>query len=151
MIPAEVYAVTGFVLLLLLTWSPLLAFERIRALFAWPTRWFAVNYVVVGTGVVLAQCVIYLAIAVATAGAGTVTGGDAAAIVGGVALSNVFVPGACSIGAVRLLPQRDVWSPDGGGLSGRIALGIGVVWYAIVATATVVIGGLVLMFAHMPM
>jgi hypothetical protein len=36
-------------------------------------------------------------------------------------------------------------------MSGRIALGIGVIWYAIITSVLFVFIGLVLMFAYLPM
>jgi hypothetical protein len=150
MVTAELAAVVGFALAVLLAWSPLLAVERVRALFAWPTRWLVVNYVVLGGAVVLVQCLSYVAVVAAVAGTGSVTGGEAAGVVGGVVGTNVLLPAAGAVGAVRLLPSRDVWSPDGEGLDGRIALGAGVVWYAVVTTVTFLVAGLALMFAHLP-
>lgn len=150
MVAAELSAVAGFVLVVLLAWSPLLAVERIRALFVWPTRWVAANYLVLGVGVVLLQCLSYLAVIVLAAGTGPVSGGEAAVIVGGVAAANVLVPGLCAVGAVRVLPRRGVWTVDGGGVDGRVALGLGVVWYAVVTTVVFVLAGLALMFANLP-
>jgi hypothetical protein len=150
MVAAELSAVFGFALVVLFGCSPLLGIERIRALLRWPTRWLAVNYVVVVAGLLVAQLLSYLGVVLAVAGTGTVTGGEAAAIVGGVGAANLLVPGAGAVGAVSLLPPRDVWSPDGGGLDGRIALGIAVGWYAVVTTGTFVVVGLALMFANLP-
>lgn len=150
MVVAELSAVVGFVLVVLFAWAPLLAVERIRVLFVWPTRWVAANYLVLGVGVVLIQCVSYLAVVVLAAGTGPVSGGEAAVVVGGVAAANVLVPGLGAVGAVRVLPRRGVWPPDGGGVDGRIALGLGVLWYAVVTTVAVVLAGLALMFANLP-
>lgn len=151
MVTTELSAVVGFLVVVLFAWSPLLAVERLRALFAWPTEWLALNYLLLGGGVVLVQCLSYLAVVVAVAGTGSVTGGEAAGIVGGVALANLLVPGVGAVGALSILPTRGVWSPDGGGLDGRIALGLGVLWYAVVTTVAVVVAGLALMFANLPM
>lgn len=151
MVVTELSAIAGFVLVVLFAWSPLLAIERIRALFTWPTQWLVVNYVVLGGSVVLVQCLSYLPVILLVAGTGSVGGGEAARIVGGIGGANLLVPGSVAVGAVSLLPTRDIWSPDAGGLDGRIALGLGVVWYAIVTTVTVVIAGLALVFANLPM
>jgi hypothetical protein len=150
MVPSELLAVGGFAAVILFAWSPLLGIERIRALFSWPTDWVVVNYVAVGVAFVVVQVLSYVAVVLLAAGTGSVSGGEAGAIVGGVAAANVVLPGGCALGAVRLLPRRGVWTPDGGGLSGRIALGIGVVWYAAVSTVTVLVVGLVVMFANLP-
>ncbi|MFB6107622.1 MAG: hypothetical protein ABEJ82_02125 [Haloplanus sp.] len=151
MILSELGVVAVFVLLVLLFWSPVLAFKRLRALFRWPTRWLAANYLLLGGGVLLAQSVLYLVTILLIAGTGTVTGSDAVGIVGGVLAVNLLFPGAIAFAALRVLPDRGYWTPDGDGVSGRIELGIGVIWYAIVTSAGFVFLGLVLMFAYMPM
>lgn len=151
MVVTELSAVAGFVLVVLFVWSPLLAIDRIRALFTWPTQWLVVNYVVLGGSGVLVQCLSYLFVVLLVAGTGSVGGGEAARVVGGIGVANLLLPGTVAVGAGYLLPTRGIWSPDDGGLDGRIALGIGVVWYAIVTTVTVVIAGLALMFANLPM
>lgn len=150
MVPSELLAIGGFASLILFAWSPLLSIERVRTLFSWPTDWFVVNYVAVGVAVVIVQLSSYVAVVLLVAGTGPVSGGEAGAIVGGIAVANVVLPGGCAVGAVRFLPRRGVWTPDGGGLSGRIALAIGVVWYAVVATVTIVVVGVAVMFANLP-
>ena len=62
MVPAEVSVVVGVVGAVLLAWAPLLSIERLRALFAWPTRSVGVNYLLVGSAVVVGQCVSYLGV-----------------------------------------------------------------------------------------
>lgn len=151
MVVTELSAVAGFILVVLFAWSPLLAIERVRALFTWPTQWLAVNYAVLGGGIILIQCLSYLLVILLVAGTGSVDGGEAAGIVGGIGVANLLVPGGLAVGAVYLLPTHGIWSPNAKGLDGRIALGLGVVWYAIVTTVTVVIAGLALMFANLPM
>ncbi|MFB6297057.1 MAG: hypothetical protein ABEH56_00890 [Salinirussus sp.] len=88
--------------------------ERLRALFAWPTRLLAVNYLLVGSGLILLQCLSYFGVLLVVAGTGTVTGSEAALALGGVALA------------------------------------LGVVWYAILASGGVLVVGLVVMFANLP-
>lgn len=150
MVPVEVSVVVGFVLAVLLAWAPLLGIERLRALFAWPTRSVGVNYLLVGSAVVIGQCVSYLGVILLVAGTGSVTGGDAAGIVGGVVGANLLVPGAAAVASLRLLPSRGYWSPDGEGFSGRFALGLGVVWYAVVTSVAFVVVALGVMFAALP-
>ena len=143
-------AVAVFTAVVLFVWSPLLVVERLRALFVWPTRWMALNYALVGAGVLLVQCLSYFAVFLLAAGTGMVTGGDAAAIVGGVVIVNLAVPSTGAIAALRTLPARGIWSPAGDGLSGRIALGVGVLWYAIVTTVLFLVIGAVILVANLP-
>lgn len=151
MIGSELGVVTVFASLVLLFWSPLLAIERIRELFRWPTEWLHLNYLLAGAGIIAIQVVTFLVTIILIAGTGTVTGGDAVGIIGGVIASNLLLPGAIALAAQRIFPARGYWTPDGDGLSGRIALGIGVVWYAVITSVLFVFIGLVLMFANMPM
>jgi hypothetical protein len=150
MVTTELSVVAGFAAVVLFAWSPLLVVERLRALFVWPTRWLALNYLIVGTGVIVLQCLSYLAVFLLAAGTGTVTGSEAAAIVGGVVIVDFAIPGVGAIVALRTFPARGIWSPDGDGLSGRIALGVGVVWYGIVTTVVFLFVGLVVLFANLP-
>lgn len=150
MVIPEIGIVAGFAFIVLLLWSPFLAITRIRELFRWPTHWLVVNYLLIGGGFIVLQCLSYLAVILLTAGTGQVTGGDAARIVGGVLISNLVLPGASAVAALRILPTRGYWTPDGDGLIGRIALGIGVVWYAIITSIGFVFIGLALMFANLP-
>jgi hypothetical protein len=143
-------AVAVFAAVVLFVWSPLLVVERLRALFVWPTRWMALNYALLGVGILLVQCLSYLAVFLLAAGIGMVTGGDVAAIVGGVIIVNLAVPSAGAIAALRTLPARGIWSPAGDGLSGRIALGVGVLWYAIVTTVLFLVIGAVILVANLP-
>lgn len=149
MIP-QVFVVAVFAAVVLFAWAPLLGVDRLRALFSWPTRWLVVNYILAGTGLLVAQCVAYLGILLVVAGTGQVTGGEAAGVVGGVLAGNLAVPGVGAIAALRVLPERGYWSPDGDGLSGRVALGLGVVWYAVVASFAFLVIGLAVMFANLP-
>lgn len=151
MILSELAVVAAFVVLVLLFWSPLLAIKNIRELFHWPTSWPLVNYPLIGAGIIVIQAVSYLAIMLLIAGTGTVTGSDAVGIVGGVLAANLLLPGAIALASLRILPARGYWTPNGDGMSGRIALGIGVIWYAIITSVLFVFIGLVLMFAYMPM
>lgn len=151
MVSPELVVVTVFVALVLFAWAPLLGIERVRAVFAWPTRWLVVNYLLVGTGVVVVQCLSYLVVLFLVAGTGTVTGGEAAGIVGGVVAANLLVPGTGALAALRLLPARGYWSPDSGGIGGRVALGLGVLWYAVVTSVGFLVIGLAVMFANLPM
>lgn len=151
MIPSQLGVVVAFATLILLFWSPMLAMARIRVLFRWPTGQLALNYLVVGSAIIAIQIVSYLLMILLIAGTGLVTGGDAIGIIGGVVAVNLLLPGTIALAALRILPARDYWSPDGDGLNGRIALGIGVVWYAVITSGLFVFIGLVLMFVNMPM
>lgn len=146
----ELGAVAVFTAVVLFVWSPLLVVERLRALFVWPTRWMALNYALLGVGILLVQCLSYFAVFLLAAGTGMVTGGDVAAIVGGVVIANLAVPSAGAIAALRTLPARGIWSPAGDGLSGRIALGVGVIWYAIVTTVLFLVIGAVVLVVNLP-
>ncbi len=148
--PSKLLAVGGFASLILFAWSPLLGIERVRALFSWPTDLFVVNYLAVGVAFVVVQVTSYVAVVLLVVGTGSVGGGEARSIVGGITAANLLLPGVCAVSVVRILPRRGVWTPDGGGLSGRIALGFGVVWYAVVSTVTVVVVGAAVMFANLP-
>ena len=151
MVPTDVTVLSAFAAVVLFAWSPLLAVERLRALFVWPTRTLPVNYLVVGAGVVVAQVLSYLGVMLLVAGTGSITGGEAAGIVTGVVAANVLVPGTAAVACLRLLPARGVWTPDSAaGLGGRVALAIGVGWYAIVASATFVVFALGILFANLP-
>lgn len=150
MVSTELGVVAVFAAVVLFVWSPLLVVERLRALFVWPTRWMALNYALLGAGVLLVQCLSYFAVFLLAAGIGMVTGGDAAAIVGGIVIVNLAVPSAGAVAALRTLPARGIWSPDGDGLSGRIALGVGVIWYAVVTTALFLVIGVVVLVANLP-
>ncbi|WP_435066717.1 hypothetical protein [Haloplanus sp. C73] len=150
MVWSQLGAVAGFAVVVLLCCSPLLALSRLRDLFRWPTEWLAVNYLLVGGVLVGVQSLSYLGIMLLVAGTGTVTGGDAAGIVAGVLAANLCLPGGVALAALRLLPERGYWTPDGDGLSGRVALGIGVVWYAAVTSVGFVLVGLTLLFANLP-
>jgi hypothetical protein len=147
---SQVVVVVFFVAVVLFAWAPLLGVDRLRALFAWPTRWLVVNYILVGTGLLVAQVVAYLGILLVFAGTGQVTGGEAAGAVGGVLAGNLAVPGVGAVAALRILPERGYWTPDGDGLSGRAALGVGVAWYAVVASFAFLAIGLAVMFANLP-
>jgi len=151
MVFPELGVVVGFAVIVLLFWSPLLAIARLRELFRWPTSWLLVNYLLIGGGVIAVQSITYLIIMLLIAGTGTVTGSDAVGIVGGVLAANLLLPGAIALTALRILPARGYWTPTSDGLSGRIALGIGVTWYAVITSVGFVFIGLVLMFANMPM
>jgi len=150
MVAPEIIVVAVFAAVVLTAWSPLLAIERVRALFAWPTRWVVANYLLVGAGVIVAQCLWYLGTLLLVVGTGQVTGSDAAAVVGGALAGNLAVPGIGALAALRVLPARGHWSTDGGGLSGQVALGLGVVWYAVVASVGFVLIGLGIVFANLP-
>jgi hypothetical protein len=150
MILSELGVVAAFVALVLLFWSPLLATKRLRELFRWPTGWLLVNYLLIGTGIIVVQAVSYLVIMLLVAGTGTVTGSDAVGIVGGILAADLLLPGAIALASLRILPARGYWTPNGDGVSGRIALGIGVIWYAIVTSVLFVFFGLVLVFVNMP-
>lgn len=150
MVFRELSVVVGFAVIVLLLWSPLLVITRLRELFRWPTNWLIVNYPLIGAGMIVVQSFSYLVIVLLTAGTGTVTGSDAVAIVGGVLAANLVVPGALALTILRTLPARGYWTPIGDGLSGRIALGIGVIWYAVVTSVGFVFIGLVIMFANLP-
>jgi len=147
---SEIGIVTGFAVVVLLFWSPLLAITRLRELFRWPTRWLVVNYLLIGGGLLVGQCLSYLVVILLSAGTGTVTGSDAVRIVGGVFLANIFLPGISALAALRILPARGYWTPKGDGLNSHIALGIGVIWYAVITSFGFVFVGLVLMFAYLP-
>ncbi|MFA9516617.1 hypothetical protein ACERIT_05285 [Halopenitus sp. H-Gu1] len=146
----QLCVVAGFAVIVLLFWSPLLAITRLRELFRWPTNWLVVNYLLIGAGIIVVQSFSYLVIMLLIAGTGTVTGGDAVGIVGGVLAANLLFPGAIALTALRILPARGYWTPNGVGLGGRIALGIGVIWYAVITSVGFVFIGLVLMFANLP-
>lgn len=150
MVSTAVTVVAVFAGLVLFGWAPLLSVTRLRALFVWPTRWLAVNYLLIGAGFLLGQCLVYLGLFVIVAGTGPVTGGDAASLVGGVVAGNLVVPGLAAVAALRVLPARGYWATDTDGLSERSALGLGVMWYAIVASIAFVIIGLGVMFANLP-
>jgi hypothetical protein len=150
MIGPEVSVLAVFVGVVLFGWAPLLAVDRLRALFCWPTRWLAVNYLVVGAAVVVLQVASYVLVVLLGAGMGPVTGGEAAAVVGGVLLANVALPAVAAFLALRVLPPRGVWTPEGDGLSGRVALGIGVLWYAILTSGSFLLIGLVVLVANLP-
>ncbi|GAA0508643.1 hypothetical protein SAMN04488066_11121 [Halorubrum aquaticum] len=151
MVPSELTVVSAFAAVVLFAWSPLLAVERLRALFTWPTRTLLANYLVVGAVVAVVQVLSYFGVVLLVAGTGSVTGGEAAGIVAGVVVANLLVPGAAAVACLRLLPARGVWSPDSrSGLDGRIALAVGVGWYAVVASATFLAFALGIMFANLP-
>jgi len=151
MVLAELGVVAGFAVIVLLFWSPLLAITCLRELFRWPTSWLVVNYLFIGGGIIAVQSLSYFAIMLLTAGTGTVTGSDAVGIVGGVIISNLFLPAAISLAAIRILPKRSYWTPTGDGFNGHIALGIGVIWYGVLTSVGFVLIGLALMFANLPM
>jgi hypothetical protein len=96
------------------------------------------------------QCLSYLAVALLVAGTGPITGGDAAGIVVGVLATNVFLPGIGAVAALRTSSTNGYRTAETAGLRGRVALGIGVIWYAIVASGTFVLGGLAIVFAKLP-
>lgn len=146
----ELYVAGTFLVMILLGWIPMLAFERVRALFVWPTRWTMANYAISGVGVVALQVLSYAGVVFVVAGTGPVTGSAAASIVVGIALANLVIPGILAVAAIRLLPRRGSWHPEAGGLSGRIALGVGILWYAMLTTGVVLLFGFVLLFANLP-
>ncbi|OYR59428.1 hypothetical protein [Halorubrum halodurans] len=150
MVPTELTVLSAFAAVVLLIWSPLLAIERLRALFVWPTRTLLANYLVVGAGVVVVQVLSYFGVALLVAGTGSVTGGEAAGIVAGVIAANVLVPGAAAVACLRFLPDRGVWTPEGTGLGGRVALAVGVGWYAVVASVTFLAFALGIMLVNLP-
>jgi hypothetical protein len=151
MVPTELTVLSAFAAVVLFVWSPLLAVERLRALFVWPTRTLLANYLVVGAGVVVVQVLSYFAVILLVAGTGSVTGGEAAGIVAGVLAANVLVPGAAAVACLRFLPDRGVWTPESSsGLGGRVALAVGVCWYAVVASITFLAFALGIMFANLP-
>jgi hypothetical protein len=150
MVSTEFGVLAAFGGVVLFAWAPLLGVERLRALFTWPTRWLGVNYLFVGASLIGVQCLSYLGIILLTAGTGSVTGGDAAAIIGRIIAANLVIPGVGAFAALHLLPNRGFWSPETGGLDGRLALGIGVIWYVIVTSVCFVLIGLVIMFANLP-
>ena len=151
MVPTELAVLSAFAVVLLFAWSPLLAVERLRALFVWPTRTLPANYLVVGAAVVAVQLLSYFAVILLVAGTGSVTGGEAAGIVAGVLAANVLVPGAAAVACLRLLPERGVWTPESStGLGGRVALAVGVGWYAVAASAAFLAFALGIVFANLP-
>ncbi|WP_324665681.1 hypothetical protein [Haloarcula sediminis] len=151
MVLAELGVVAGFAVITLVFWSPLLAITRLRELFRWPTSWLVVNYLFIGGGIIAVQSLSYFVIMLLTAGTGAVTGSDAAGIVGGVVVSNLFLPSVISLVALRILPKRGYWTPIGDGLNGHVAIGIGVIWYGVITSIGFVLIGLALMFANLPM
>jgi len=150
MVSTELGVVAGFGGVVLFAWAPLLGVERLRALFTWPTRWLGMNYLLIGAGILGVQCLSYLGIILLTAGTGSVTGGDAAAIIGRIIAANLVIPGVGALVALRVLPDRGYWSPETGGLDGRLALALGIVWYAVVTSVCFLLIGLVIMFANLP-
>lgn len=150
MVATELGIVATFGGVVLFAWAPLLSVERLRALFTWPTRWLGLNYLLVGTAMLVVHCLSYLAVILLTAGTGSVTGGDAAAIVGRILAANLVIPGVGAFAVLQLLPDRGYWSPDAGGLDGRLALGVGVIWSAVVTSVCFVIIGVAIMFANLP-
>ncbi|ELY63125.1 hypothetical protein [Natrinema versiforme] len=147
---AELGIIAGFAAVVLLFWSPLLAVKRLRDLFRWPTRWFVANYLLLGSGLIVGQCLSYLAVALLVAGTGPITGGDAAGIVVGVLAVNVFLPSIGVFAALRFSSANGDRTAEAAGRSGRIALAFGIVWYAVVASGTFVLGSLAIMFANLP-
>jgi len=145
----ELIILAGFTLTILLLWSPLLAISAIRELFTWPTQWFSANYVLVGIGVTTTQFVSYLFVMLIAAGRGPITGSEGVAIVLGVTIANFAIPAAILLGA-KILSVYGYRETTDRGLSGKIALGIGVLWYAIIASAEFGIIGLALLFANLP-
>ncbi len=139
-----------FASVVLLAVAPLLAAERFRALLSWPTGRLALDYPLVGIGVLAVQVAAYFAVILLVNESGAIDGGEAGLILVGIAASNVLVPAAGAAGAVGVLPRRGTWTPHGGGLDGRIVLAGGVLWYALVATVTVYLVALVFMFLNLP-
>ncbi|WP_066415776.1 hypothetical protein [Halorubrum aethiopicum] len=151
MVPTQLTVLSAFAAVVLFAWSPLLAVERLRALFVWPTRTLLANYLVVGAVVVVVQVLSYFVVALLVAGTGSVTGGEAAGIVAGVIAANVLVPGAAAVACLRFLPDRGVWTPDSSaGVGGRVALAVGVGWYAVVASVTFLAFALGIMLVNLP-
>ncbi|WP_369335494.1 hypothetical protein [Haloferax volcanii] len=151
MVRAALSVVAGFTVVTLLFWSPLLAITRLRELFRWPTNRLVVSYPLIGSVLLAAQSLSYLVVMLLTAGTGTVTGGDAVGIVGGVLAVNLLFPSTLALVVLRVLPERCHRTPTGDGQSPRLALGIGVVWYGIVTSVGFVLIGLVVTFANLPM
>ncbi len=83
--------VTSFIAVVLLFWSPLLTITHLRQLFCWPTRWFVLNYLLIGTCLLVIQCLSYLLVILLVARTGMITGGDAVRIVGGIGIANLLV------------------------------------------------------------
>ena len=145
----EPIILVGFTLTILLLWSPLLAISSLRELFTWPTRWLFANYILVGAGVITTQFVSYLFVILIAAGRGPITGSDGIAIVLGVTIANFVIPVVIILGAniLSVYGYRETSERD---LSGTIALGIGVLWYATIASVGFVLIGLALIFANLP-
>ncbi|SFS88128.1 hypothetical protein [Halostagnicola kamekurae] len=146
----ELAAVTVFTVGTLVAWSPLLSIERLRALFSAPTAYFPLNYAIVGCGLCVIQCISYLGVLVLTVGTDMVTGSDVATILGGVFAVNLLVPTVGALVAVSVLSPRGHWSPDGTGIGGRIALALGVLWYAVVTSALFVLIGFAVVVTNLP-
>lgn len=139
-----------FVAAVLFACAPLLGIGRIRALFRWPTRWLVVNYAIAAVGILLVQVLSYFVVILIVAGTGSVSGGEAAGVVGGILAVNVLVPGAAAVAALRVLPARGYWTPDGGGLGGRLALVVGVLWYAVATSIVFLLVSLVFLIVNLP-
>lgn len=146
----EIAFVAVFTAVTLVAWSPLLGIERLRALFFSPTNYFIINYAIFGGAICVIQCFSYLGVLIFTVGTDMVTGGDVATILGGVFATNLLIPAVGALVALRILSPRGYWSPDGDGMSGRIALVLGSIWYAIVTSGLFLIIGFVVVVTNLP-
>jgi hypothetical protein len=125
-------------------WAPLLSADRVRALFEGPSRSLAVNYAVASFLLVLAHVLVFLG--------GLVVCGrlDGLAVVRwtvGVAVAVPLLAGA--VAAVGL-PRLGRWDPTAGGVDGRVMLGLGALWYAMVAGGAVSVLFVLVFAFHVP-
>ena len=98
----------------------------------------------------MVQCFSYLGVLIFTVGTDMVTGGDVATILGGVFATNLLIPAVGALIALRVLAPRGYWSPDGDGISGRIALVLGSMWYAVVTSGLFLIIGFIVIITNLP-
>ncbi len=142
--------VAALLLIVLVTWAPFLISERIRVLFdSWPTASLALNYPLVGAGVVCVQVLAYLAGAAALGGVSSSTG--PVPFFGFFFGVNLAVPLLGWLVAAFALTRYGAWDPTAGGFDGRAVLALGALWYAVVVSAAEAVLVFVLTFLFLPL
>lgn len=144
--PTEIAAVAVALWLVVApAWAPLLYADRVRALFAdWPTGSLLANYAAVSFLFAVAHVLTFFGVVAARGRLGGV------ALVQWAVVVAVAFPLAGWILASVGLPHTGRWDPAGGGVDGRVVLGVGAAWYALVAGVAVGFVFLVAMFWFFP-
>lgn len=117
--------VGGIMLFDLIAWSPILLSAAIRRLFTvWPTERLGLNYLIGAGGYAVVHLAVLLTVVVLSGGL------DGTAVFWGLGLVGLGTATMAWAIACIGFPRLGWWDPtDGDGMDGRIALGLGVIWY----------------------